>query len=87
MFRWPSRKTVVELDSSYGYCDMMAEDQNGLTRKLSIANQRLVSTFPQQLKHASMVTNTHKTIEELLEVVFSMQSVPKLCNKDQQGKS
>jgi hypothetical protein len=28
-------------------------------------------------------TDTHATIEELLEAVFSMQSVPWLCNEGQ----
>jgi hypothetical protein len=29
-------------------------------------------------KHISSVTNTHATIEELLEAVFSLRSVPRL---------
>jgi hypothetical protein len=32
-FRWPSREAFVELDSFFEYCDMIAEGQNGLTRK------------------------------------------------------
>jgi hypothetical protein len=30
-------------------------------------------------KHFSIAMNHHETVEELLEVVFSMQSVPRLC--------
>jgi hypothetical protein len=36
-------------------------------------------------KHAPAAMHMHATIE-LLEVVFSMKAVPKLYNKDQQGK-
>jgi hypothetical protein len=34
-------------------------------------------------KHASAVMNTHATIKQLLEVVFSVPSVPKLYNENQ----
>jgi hypothetical protein len=35
----------------------------------------------QRGKHASKVMNTHATIEELLEVVFSVPSVPRLYSE------
>jgi hypothetical protein len=38
-------------------------------------------------KHVSAATNQHATIEELLEAVFSVQSVPGLYSKDQWEKS
>jgi hypothetical protein len=33
-------------------------------------------------KHAPTATNSHATTEELLEMMFSMQSVSRLYNKD-----
>jgi hypothetical protein len=33
-------------------------------------------------KHASTVTDTHATIEELLEAMFSVCSAPRLYNED-----
>jgi hypothetical protein len=33
--------------------------------------------------HAHMATDMHATMEELLDTVFSMQSVPRLYNKDE----
>jgi hypothetical protein len=36
-----------------------------------------------QRKHVSAVTNTHATIEGLLEAVFIVQSAPRLYNKEQ----
>jgi phosphosulfolactate phosphohydrolase-like enzyme len=35
-------------------------------------------------KHVSAATNQHATIEEVLKMVFSLQSVPRLYNEDQQ---
>lgn len=32
-------------------------------------------------KHVSTATNMHATVEELLEAVFSMWSVPRLCSE------
>jgi hypothetical protein len=44
-----------------------------------------VTVARQQLsKCISAAMNQHATIEELLEVVFSMQSLPRLYNEDQQ---
>jgi hypothetical protein len=37
-------------------------------------------------KHVSTAVNQHATIEELLEAVFSMQSVPRLYSEDQWEK-
>jgi hypothetical protein len=46
-----------------------------------------MSTTTQRLgKHTPVAKNTHTTTEEPLESVFSMQSVPRLYNKDQQDK-
>jgi hypothetical protein len=42
--------------------------------KVAVVRQR-------QGKHVSAATNQHATIEELLEVVFSMRSAPRLCNE------
>jgi hypothetical protein len=46
---------------------------------MAIARQQLS-------KHITVAMNMHSTIEELLEAVFSMQSVPRLRNNDQQDK-
>jgi hypothetical protein len=34
----------------------------------------------QQLSKDTAATDTQRTVEELLEMVFSMSSVPRLCN-------
>jgi hypothetical protein len=39
----------------------------------------------QQRKHMSVATDMHATTEELLEMVFYMWSVPRLCSEDEQG--
>jgi hypothetical protein len=43
---------------------------------MAVARQRLS-------KHAPVATNTHVTIEELLEADFSMQSMQRLYNEGQ----
>jgi hypothetical protein len=48
----------------YIFCDMITETS-------TVAGQRLD-------KHLSAATDTHATIEELLDTVFSMRSVPRL---------
>jgi hypothetical protein len=48
---------------------MMAEGQNGLNRKVVNCWETASKHISTQFKHSPMVTNTHKTIEELLEVV------------------
>jgi hypothetical protein len=45
----------------------------------TVARQRLD-------KHVSTAMDMHAKLEELLETVFSMQSVPMLYSKDEQGK-
>jgi hypothetical protein len=37
-------------------------------------------------KHISTSTDMHATIEDLLERMFSMQSMLRLCSKDERGK-
>jgi hypothetical protein len=37
-------------------------------------------------KHVSMAMDTHATIEEMLETMFSMGSVPRQYSKDKQVK-
>jgi hypothetical protein len=36
--------------------------------------------------HVSLATDTHATIEELLEMAFSMSSVPRLCSESHEEK-
>jgi hypothetical protein len=45
------------------------------------------SVARQQLgKHVSAKTDTHATVEELLESVFSVWSIMRLCNEHEQDK-
>jgi hypothetical protein len=53
---------------------------------MSIARQRPVKTFPRQPKRATAATNTHGTVEELLEAVFSIWSLPRLYNENSRPK-
>jgi hypothetical protein len=57
-------------------CDMMAESQTSLTRKATIARQG-------HDKHVSIAINQHATMEELLEVVFSVWSMLRLYSEAQ----
>jgi hypothetical protein len=41
----------------------------------AVARERLGQHILQQPNHATAATDTHATIEEVLETVFSMQSV------------
>jgi hypothetical protein len=62
------------------YCDMMAESWNGAAKKEAAVAMQLRG------KHISAATNQHATTEELLEVVSTMWSMPRLYNEEQRGK-
>jgi hypothetical protein len=64
----------------YIYSDMTPESQLTWPEETSIATQQLG-------EHAIVATNTCTTIEELFEVAFSMQSMPRLYNVGQWDKS
>jgi hypothetical protein len=53
---------------------MTAEDGNSGARRDGRCYAMALS------KHLSVVMNAHATIEELLEVMFSMQCMPFLCS-------
>jgi hypothetical protein len=55
----------------------MAESQNSGMSELVIARQR-------HSKHVSAAMNQYATTKEMLEVVFSVWSAPRLYNEDQQ---
>jgi hypothetical protein len=58
---------------------MMAERRNSGTKKAAIARRWCG-------EHISIATNKHATIEELLEAVFSVRSVPRASKRDQNPK-
>jgi hypothetical protein len=53
------------------YIDMSAESQSSRTREDILAMHGLCKHIPPQPNHMTAVTDTHATIEELLEAVFS----------------
>jgi hypothetical protein len=61
-------------------CDMSAQLQN--QRRHPLLGNGSVNSFPWQPNHVTAATDTHATIEEVLETVFSMQSRPTLCTGD-----
>jgi hypothetical protein len=66
---------------------MSAESQNCETnRQLLLGNGSANTTFARQWlssRHVIAATDTHATIEELLEAMFSVWSVPSLYKEDQ----
>jgi hypothetical protein len=60
-------------------CDMKA-------RKARIVEPETAVVRPWLNKLASTVMNQHTSTKELLETVFSMQSMPRLYSEDEQGK-
>jgi ribosome-interacting GTPase 1 len=46
-----------------------------------------VNKFPQQSTHVNAVTDTHTTIEELLEAVFSVGSVHRIYQENKRNAS
>lgn len=80
-----SPKTLVPIyetawhHTSEHYCDMTPKSENWNHRSIaeaSIATHHLV-------KHVSMATNTHTTVKELLEEVFSNLFTLKLYKEGQ----
>jgi hypothetical protein len=57
-------------------CDMVAESQNSLTRKVIQSNAMASEQVSTQPKHMSAARDTRATTEELLEAVFSAWSDP-----------
>jgi hypothetical protein len=51
-----------------------------------VEQEGVVIARQQHGKHVSAAKNQHSTIEELLEVVFSVWSVPRLYSEDQWNK-
>jgi hypothetical protein len=58
------------------YCDLTAESRSSGKIDLTIATQ-------QHGKHGSVARNKHTTVEETLEVMFYVWSMPRIYNKDQ----
>jgi hypothetical protein len=56
---------------------MSAESQNSSTKGVRLLVIGSVKTFLQQPDHATATTDTHATVEELLEAVFSIQMLYK----------
>jgi hypothetical protein len=54
--------------------------------KAGIVKQEAAIASQQHIKHVPAAVNQHATIEELLEVVFPVWSVLRLCSQDQQEK-
>jgi hypothetical protein len=66
---------------------MSAESQDcGASRRLLQGNGSANPVIAKQWlssRRVKAVTHTHATIEEMLEAMFSVRSVPRLCNENQ----